>query len=136
MTKHGFLIIVIGIFIGSLIGCHGQNCCKPKAGQEPMLAHNVYFTLEDNSPMKIQEMVDGCYEYLKGHDGEVFFAAGGRALDLNREVNVQDFDVALHIIFKTRALHDEYQVSARHEEFKQKCLGNIKQVRVLDSLVK
>ncbi len=101
-----------------------------------MLVHNVYFTLQDNSPAKIQEMIDGCYEYLQGHSGEVFFAAGRRALDLNRSINVQDFDVGLHIIFKTRAYHDEYQVSVRHQEFKQKSLANIKQVRVLDTLVK
>ena len=136
MNKQGFLVIVTVICIGSLIGCHGYSCCQHKAGQEPMLAHNVYFTLQDNSPAKIQEMIDGCHEYLQGHPGEVFFASGGRAQDLNRSVNVQDFDIGLHIIFKTKAYHDEYQVSVRHEEFKQKCLGNIKQVRVLDSLVK
>jgi hypothetical protein len=136
MSKQRFLVIVTVISIGSLIGCHSPSCCQHKAGQEPMLAHNVYFTLQDNSPAKIQEMIDGCHEYLKGHAGEVFFTAGGRALDLNRSVNVQDFDVGLHIIFKTKAYHDEYQVSARHEEFKQKSLANVKQVRVLDTLVK
>jgi len=136
MNSKKLLVIITGIFISSLIGCNGQTCCNHKASKKLMLAHNVYFTLQDNSPAKIQEMINGCHEYLQGHSGEVFFAAGGRALDLNRSVNVQDFDVALHIIFKTKTLHDEYQVSTRHEEFKQKCLGNIKQVRVLDSLVK
>ena len=136
MSSKKLLVMVTCIFIGFLIGCNGQTCCSHKASKELMLAHNVYFTLQDNSPAKIQEMIDGCHKYLQGHPGEVFFAAGGRALDLNRSVNVQDFDVALHIIFKTKALHDEYQVSARHEEFKQKCLGNIKQVRVLDTLIR
>ena len=136
MSKRGAMLIVTGIFIGSLIGCHGHNGCRHKAASEPMLAHNVYFTLQDNSPAKIQEMIDGCHEYLKGHPGEIFFAAGGRALDLNRSVNVQDFDVGLHIIFKSKKYHDEYQVSARHEEFKQKSLANVKQVRVLDTLAK
>jgi len=136
MSKQGFLVIVTIICIGSLIGCHSRSCCQPKAGQELMLAHNVYFTLNDNSSTKIQEMIDGCHEYLKGNPGEVFFAAGGRALDLNRSVNVQDFDVGLHIIFKTKQYHDEYQVSARHEEFKQKSLANVKQVHVLDTLIR
>ena len=136
MSKKGLLLSLAVLMVGSLMGCHSHSCCQPKAGQEPLQAHNVYFTLNDNSPTKIQEMIDGCHEYLKGHPGEVFFAAGSRALDLNRSVNVQDFDVGLHIIFKTKAFHDDYQVSARHEEFKQKCLGNIKQVRVLDTLVR
>ena len=45
MSKQGFLVIVTIICIGSLIGCHSRSCCQPKAGQELMLAHNVYFIL-------------------------------------------------------------------------------------------
>lgn len=56
-------------------------------------------------------------KHLSKHEGEVFFAAGTRAEDLQREVNDRDFDVALHIFFKYRASHDKYQDAQRYRKF-------------------
>ncbi len=66
------------------------------------LAHMVYFTLEDASPAKIDEMVAACQKYLKNHPGVVFFAAGTVANELARPVNDRMFHVALHVVFKTK----------------------------------
>lgn len=99
-----------------------------------MLVHNVYFTLKDNSAGSIQKMSAACKKYLTGHPGEVFFAVGTLAAELNRPVNVRDFDVGLHIVFVDQAAHDRYQVSQRHEEFIAENKESWRQVRVFDSI--
>ncbi|HEY7424612.1 MAG TPA: Dabb family protein [Gemmataceae bacterium] len=100
-----------------------------------MIVHNVYFALKDNSPEAKKKLVDACKKYLTEHPGEVFFAAGTLAEDLNRPVNDRDFDVALHIVFKDKASHDTYQDSKRHKEFIEENKENWKKVRVFDSVV-
>ncbi|HEY7158963.1 MAG TPA: Dabb family protein, partial [Gemmataceae bacterium] len=67
--------------------------------------------------------------------GEVFFAAGTLAEDLDRPVNDRDFDVGLHIVFKDKASHDKYQDAKRHKEFIEENKDNWKKVRVFDSVV-
>ena len=98
-----------------------------------MLVHHVYFTLHDNSPAQCQALVDACKKYLTDHPGTTFFSAGTLTPDLNREVNDLDFDVALSVVFETRADHDAYQVAPRHNEFIEENKANWKTVRVFDS---
>ena len=100
-----------------------------------MLAHNVFFTLADNSPASRDKLIAGCKKYLTDHPGTVFFACGGLAEELNREVNDRDFDVALHIVFADSGSQDHYQDSPRHHEFIADCKQLWKRVRVFDSIV-
>jgi hypothetical protein len=101
---------------------------------EPLLVHNVFFTLKDRAPAARQRLLDACRKYLTGHPGTVLFAAGTLAEALNRPVNVRDFDVGLHIVFQNQAAHDAYQVHERHEQFIRENRDNWAQVRVFDSL--
>jgi len=98
-----------------------------------MLAHNVYFALNDNSPAEVDVLVDACKKYLCHHPGVVFFAAGRLNPDLAREVNARDFDVALHVIFADRDSHDAYQEAPEHMSFIEEQKDNWKHVRVFDS---
>ena len=100
-----------------------------------MLAHNVFFSLKDKSPAARQKMLAACEKYLTGHPGTVFFAVGGLAEALNREVNVRDFDIALHIVFTDQAAHDAYQDAQRHHDFINENKANWGLVRVFDSVV-
>lgn len=100
-----------------------------------MLSHDVYFSLADNSPAACQRLVAACKKYLTGHPGEVFFAAGPLCAELRRPVNDLDFDVALHIVFRTKADQDAYQSAPRHDEFIRENKDNWKKVRVFDSVV-
>jgi hypothetical protein len=102
---------------------------------EPLLAHNVYFSLKDRSPAARQRLVEACKKYLDGHPGTVFFAAGALAEGLNRPVNDRDFDVGLHVIFRDRAAHDAYQEAPRHKQFIEENQAGWAKVRVFDSLV-
>lgn len=97
------------------------------------LAHMVYFTLEDASPAKIDEMVAACQKYLKNHPGVVFFAAGTVVNELARPVNDRMFHVALHVVFKDKASHDIYQTAPDHLKFIEENKPNWRNVRVFDS---
>jgi hypothetical protein len=97
-----------------------------------MLVHNVFFTLNDNSPQARQKLVAACEKYLTNHPGGVFFACGTVA-DLDRPVNQRDFDVGLHMAFKDRKSHDDYQEAPRHKQFIEENRSNWKLVRVFDT---
>jgi succinylarginine dihydrolase len=93
----------------------------------------VYFTLHDDSPAKVKELVDACKKYLDGHDGVVYFSAGTLNLELARPVNDHGYQVALNVVFANRHAHDQYQVAPRHQQFIDEQKANWKQVRVFDS---
>ena len=100
-----------------------------------MLAHNVFFSLNDPSESARQRLVDACKKYLTPHEGILFFACGILAADLNRPVNDREFDVALHIAFRTKEDHDRYQEAPLHHRFVAENKASWKRVRVFDSVV-
>ena len=83
---------------------------------EPQLVHAVYFKLKQSSADAREKLVHGCREFLTGHEGTVFFSAGVLAEELNRDVNVRDFDVALVVVFQNKAAHDAYAVHPARSE--------------------
>ena len=100
-----------------------------------MLAHTVYFSLNDASPAACQRLLDACKRDLSGHPGTVFFAAGTRATEIDWSVSDRDFDVVLHLVFKDMAAHDAYQESKRHQRFLEEQEVNWRQLRVFDAHV-
>jgi len=122
------LLIVLASWVA------GGQAAQPDRGGK-MVAHNVFFTLKDRSDAAKTKLVQACRTYLKGHPGEVFFAAGVLAQDLKRDVNVTDFDVSLHLVFKTKEDQDRYQTAPRHLKFIEENQQNWEKVRVFDSYV-
>lgn len=102
---------------------------------EAKIGHMVYFTLKDNSAEAKKKLVEACNKYLKDHDGVEYYSAGIRAEEFKREVNDQDFDVALHLVFKNKAAHDKYQDAKSHLQFIDENKANWKKVRVFDSAI-
>ncbi len=100
-----------------------------------MLAHHVYFSLKNPTPEGRDALVAACQTYLKDHPGVVFFAAGLLEPELARPVNDLDFDVALHVVFDSRASHDLYQTAPLHLQFIAENKETWAKVRVFDSLV-
>lgn len=97
------------------------------------LAHHVFFTLNDNSPAKVTELVEACKKYLTGHPGLESLDVGCLTPDLVRPVNDRGYEVSLHTVFVDRAAHDAYQTAPRHVQFIDEQKPNWKQVRVFDS---
>jgi Stress responsive A/B Barrel Domain len=100
-----------------------------------LLCHDVYFTLNDRSQTATDALVAACKKYLTVQPGIVFFCCGKLEPELARDVNVRDFDVALHVVFTDRAAHDAYQADATHNRFVAEMKPNWAKVRVFDSLV-
>ncbi len=100
---------------------------------ERPLAHMVYFTLKDSTPANRETMLAACNKYLSDHEGTLYYSAGELCKELNREVNVMDFDIALHVVFKNKAAHDVYQTHPRHLKFIEENKPLWAKVRVFDS---
>jgi hypothetical protein len=101
--------------------------------EEPLLAHDVYFSLKDNSPQAKEKLVAACKKYLTDHPGMVRFAVGTLADDMQRDVNDRDFDVSLHQVFQNKAAYDQYAKAERHLKLIAENQDNWKKVRVFDS---
>lgn len=113
----------------------GPSAADRPAEKEPMLAHNVFFTLTDNSPAAKRALVEDGHKYLAPIPGIVFYAAGTLS-DVDRPVNDRGFDVALHVVFKNKDALMKYLVHPRHLEYVEKHKPNWKKVRVFDSVVR
>lgn len=121
------------LFLVGVLAMAGGNVIADEA-PEPMLTHSVFFDLKNDDAASVQALVDGCYEYLAPHDGIVFFAAGARHTDYQREVNDLNFDVSLTVVFENTAAQDAYQITEPHLQFIEEFNENWAGVRVFDSL--
>lgn len=109
---------------------------QPEKKAGPAIGHMVYFKLKDGSPAARQKLVAACDKYLAAHDGVVFYSAGPIAADFKRDVNVTDWDVALHLVFADKAAHDRYQDHPDHLKFIAENKDTWAAVRVFDSELK
>ncbi len=133
MRKHLVGGFVLALVIAGFAFVVGQKRGEAADDRGAMLVHDVYFSLKDNSAESKKKLVDACKKHLTKHDGEVFFVAGTIADDLNRDINDREFDVSLHIVFRSKEGHDKYQDAPRHKQFIDENKDNWKKVRVFDS---
>lgn len=130
------LLIVVAAVV-SISGCKTGPVINRQKSQH--LIHDVYFTLNNDSEAAKSKLVDDCYKYLSNHPGIVFFAAGEVVESHKRDVNVRDWQVSLHIVFKSKDYHDQYQKAPDHFKFieeNEENEDNWKSVRVFDSFIK
>ncbi len=127
------LLIAVAVVVG-ISGC--TNGLLVNRQKSRHLIHDVYFTLNDGSETARSKLVEDCYKYLSNHPGIVFFAAGEVVESHERDVNVRDWQVSLHIVFKSKDCHDRYQKAPDHYKFIEENKDNFKSVRVFDSFIK
>jgi len=104
--------------------------------KEQNLSHNVFFTLKNASDKEIEALIEDCYTFLKDIPGVIYFSAGHLVSEHNRDVNVKDFHVGLHVVFANKSYHDEYQTAEKHNIFVERNKANWAQVRVFDIYVR
>lgn len=97
------------------------------------LMHSIYFSLTDMSADSRAGFRDICLELLSGHDGECVFAIGTCANPLGRDINVENFDVAVDIEWTGKEFYDRYLHSQSHKDFFPATKGMIKDTFVFDS---
>jgi hypothetical protein len=102
---------------------------------EPQLAHMVYFKVKEGTDGAKEKLVAACKKHLSDHEGTVYFSVGTLAQDFKRDLNDRDFDVALHMVFRNKAAHDQYQIHPRHVKFVDENRGLWVKVRVFDAYV-
>jgi hypothetical protein len=131
MTRNARRFLVTMIVLAGLVqlGAVGARTSAP----ERAVGHMVFFTLADDTPENRAKLVSACQTYLTGHQGTLYFSTGSLAEDLAREVNDRDFDVALHLVFASKADHDRYQDHPRHLKFIEENKALWSKVRVFDS---
>jgi hypothetical protein len=126
--------VVVAVIV-ALAAIFSSVQAAPTEKEPPMLAHDVYFSLKDNSPQAKEKLIAACKKHLTDHPGTVWFAVGPLAEEMKRDVNDRDFDVALHLLFKNKAAHDQYAKAERHTTFIEETQETWKKVRVFDSYV-
>jgi hypothetical protein len=133
-------IVTVVISVAAWVARYSQEnsvmAADEKKAKEAQLAHMVFFTLKESNDANCKRLVDACKKYLDGHEGVVYFSVGTLNADLKREVNDRDFDVALHLVFRNQAAHDQYQEHSRHKAFIAENSPLWSKVRVFDSDVK
>lgn len=107
--------------------------CQSTGEPTALVVHDVYFDLNDASPEAVQELVDGCHDYLGELPGIAHFAAGARVAEREGPVNDLDFDVSLHVWFTDHASYESYDTDPQHLEFIETFRENWAGVRVFDS---
>ena len=130
--KKDFVLVLFAVVLLAILG--SVQAEAPQKAQ-PMLSHDVYFSLKDNSPEAKQKLIAACKKYLTNHPGTVRFAVGPLAAEMKRDVNDRDFDVALHLVFENKAAHDQYAKAERHQKFIEETQDTWQKVRVFDSYV-
>lgn len=100
---------------------------------DPAIGHMVFFQLKENTKENRAKLVAACEKYLKDHEGVIYFSAGARADEFDREVNAKDWDVALHLVFKDKKSHNKYQDHPLHIKFIEENKATWKSVKVYDS---
>jgi hypothetical protein len=129
-----YVILAVLVVTFAVSGCaHLSGRCQL---EPPVLAHNVYFTLNDHSEAARAKLIADCYKYLSGEPGIVAFAAGEIVESHTRDVNVRDWDVSLHIVFKDKKYHDLYQNAPDHQKFIAENSETWKTVRVFDTFIR
>jgi len=129
-----FALLIAVAVVAGISGCTSGLVIKRQKPHH--LIHDVYFTLNDDSEAARSKLVDDCYKYLSNHPGIVFFAAGEVVEAHQRDVNVRDWQVSLHIVFNGKDYHDQYQKAPDHFKFIEQNEDNWKSVRVFDSFIK
>jgi hypothetical protein len=105
----------------------------PSAGQWAASGPQDLLPSQGHSGADRGELAAACKRYLSGHEGTVFFATGTLARDVNREVNDHDFEVSLHLVFSSKAAHDQYQQHPRHPNVIEENPDTWEKVRMFDS---
>lgn len=115
-----------------LCACHAP---QSRGARRPGLVHSVFFTLREDSPAARARLVADC-RTLSVIDGVELLEVGVRDESQTREVNDQEFDVALTVGFRDAAALARYIDHPVHQELLAKNGASFAKVRVFDADVR
>src|SRR5258708_5180733 len=101
MNRWSMIVVVSSVAVAAWVfGAASAAKAAASRNEGPMLLHNVFFTLKEDTDEAKKKLIESCKKYLVNHTGVVYFAVGPRVPDLDRDVNDKQFHVGLHIVFK------------------------------------
>lgn len=105
------------------------------AASEKAIAHDLYFSLKDDSPEGRAELIAEARRCLAPHPGIAYFSTGELKDDLKGAFVDRDFDVVVHMVFENRQALAKYARTKLHGEFIAKQFATFKSVRIFDAEV-
>ena len=97
-----------------------------------MFSHIVIFWTDPAQPNAVDELVAGANKYLKAIPGVLHFHVG-KMSPSPRPVVDQTYQVALNLVFSSKAAEQAYQVHPQHIEFVEKVFKRVgKKVVIYD----
>jgi hypothetical protein len=84
-----------------------------------MFSHIVVFWTDPAQPNAVEELIAGANKYLKDIPGVLQFHVGQMSPS-PRPVVEQSYQVALNLVFPSKAAEQAYQVHPQHVEFVEK----------------
>ena len=106
-------------------------CAVPPSASECRIAHDVFFVLEDPTPERCSALVAAC-EKLRAIPGVVRVTTGVRDTTQTRDVNRQDFHVALHVEFASDEAYEAYLPHPVHQDLLGGFAAGFRAVEVFD----
>jgi hypothetical protein len=95
-----------------------------------MFSHIVIFWTDPAQPNAADELVAGANKYLKGIPGVLHFHVG-KMSPSPRPVVDQTYQVALNLVFTSKAAEQAYQVHPQHIKFVEKVFKRVCQKAVI-----
>ncbi len=89
-----------------------------------MFSHIVIFWTDPAQPNAAEELIAGANQYLQGIPGVLQFHVG-KMSPSPRPVVEQSYQVALNLIFPSKAAEQAYQVHPQHIEFVEKVFKRV-----------
>jgi hypothetical protein len=89
-----------------------------------MFSHIVVFWTDPAQPKAPDELIAGANQYLKNIPGVLYFHVG-RMSPSPRPVVEQSYQVALNLVFPSKAAEQAYQVHPQHVEFVEKVFKRV-----------
>jgi hypothetical protein len=102
--------------------------------EEPMLAHVVYYSLNDKSEESKNAILDDLHKYFAPLPGMKYFVAGVVS-DVERDIVDRDYELVAVMIFKNKNAMLGFRTHPNHEEFAAKHKDDWEKIRVFDSSV-
>jgi len=97
-----------------------------------MFSHIVVFWTDPANPNATEELLAGAEKYLRPIPLVQHYHCGRMATSERKDVVDQSYQVALNLIFETKAQQDAYQVHPLHLDFITNCKHLWKRVVVYD----
>lgn len=137
ILRTGFaLLLVCGLGSAAVCLLKAEDPTKSSGSSGKAIAHDLYFTLKDNSEENRAALIAEAKRCLAPHPGIAYFSTGVMTEDLKKGLFVDsDFDVVVHMVFENRQALKTYAKTKLHNEFVAQQSNKFKKFRIFDSEV-